>query len=300
MPALLWLLLLCLVEGSSWFLPTSQTSLATLNGLGGLVAGVLWFAAHAFPVEQRGIPGPVSRSGALPWAAAGAIALPSILLSLAQPLAGGTTGAILLAAAPAFAVCTLHVLDAQSGDLGQSLLPVITGLAGALFLLPFSLPTNRSGWLGFALDLLAAACAGVFGTLARQLSSNHSPASSFRLIALGNAPALLAGALVVRSTLAGTESLAEPLSPIQWLLVAAVSLGTSALTFWCLGQLPAVSVASRFVLIPLVIAAESWAVWRPSLSFRDIIGALLMLFSFVMACRKQAPLPSTILPRRHD
>ncbi len=297
MPSSFWLVLLCLVEGSLWLLPLGQTSLAVLSGLGGLSSGVLWIGSGLLQA-RREIPtiGEGPRSS-LAWVAAGAIALPATLLSLAQPLVGGTTGATLLAGTPVVAVCAVHLLTAQSEDLGQSLMPAIAGLAGALLVLPFHLPEHRSAWLGFTLDLLAVVCAGVFGAWGSRLARLQSPTVSFRQIACGNAPALLIGSLVLWGAHRGDPIATDPMTGTGVLLLVTTSLVSLGLTFWCLGRLAAVSFASRFLLIPLIMAVESWAVWRPALSVREIAGALLLAVSVAFASRTRAPLPSTILPR---
>ena len=79
-----------------------------------------------------------------------------------------------------------------------------------------------------------------------------------------------------------------------WVLVMVAVVLTQALTFWGLAQLEPVSFASRFLIIPLVVAIEGWFLWRPALTFREGSGALLMALSILSAVRKRTGLPSTI------
>lgn len=295
MRALIWLLVLSLLEGSSWFLPSARVGSAALCGLEAGCAAGLYGLTHCLRVEGRD-----DSSWLLPAVSAGAIALPAVLLALAQGLVSGTTGAIILAATPLVSVCTLQVLATDAGDLGQTLLPSLAGLAGTLLLLPFHSPLSRAGTLGLVLDLAAAVAAGVFGTWARHLARPLGAATRMRQVALGNAAAFLLGALLLAAVQRGNPSngasTGAPLTAVEWSVAGASVLATQAVGLWCLGELEPVVFACRFVLIPLVMAVEGWVLWRPSVTAREGIAGVLMALSVGFPLAERTPMPRTILP----
>ena len=296
MPALIWLLLLSALEGSSWFLPVSQVSPAMVSGLGAASAWVSWLICH--PLRAHEVADEQLRSSRwLPWVAAGALGLPATLIALAQPLVGGTTGATLLAGVPFVTVCTLHLSTSLGSDLGEDLLPVLAGLGGTLLLLPFYLPASRAEWVGVSLDLAATICAGVFGVWAYRLARTLSAVDSYSQIAVGNAVVFSIGAVLLVSTHAGNPQGSQPLTAVGWMVVIVVGFCVQGLSFWMLNRLDPVSFASRFFMVPLVVAAESWLFWRPTMTLRQVSGAALMLASVGIAVRKKNDLPTTILPK---
>ena len=61
--------------------------------------------------------------------------------------------------------------------------------------------------------------------------------------------------------------------------VMAIGLRALSLTgvIYLLSLISPLAIASRFVLTPLVAATEAYVLMRPTLSFRDVTGAVLML-----------------------
>ncbi len=274
MSTLLLFAALCGLEGSLWLLPATQLDPLSLSLLGALVCWTLW------AVSRPRLP-TATPHWLLPCLGAGAFALPAILLAVAQHLLPGQEAAAILAGAPVLVVITSNLLESQQGDLPNTLLPVLAGLAGALLLLPVRVPTAE-GWIGLALDLIALVLASVCATLTHRFAHRSAPRASFRYVALGNAVAYT----LATARLWAKDSTARPsFQPATLLNLLVLGLG-QALAFSLVRSLLPVRFATRSLLVPLLAAVESFLLWRPSLSLRDLVGASLMLASSVAVFRQ--------------
>jgi drug/metabolite transporter (DMT)-like permease len=271
-----------------------------LQGLGFaafcLLAGSRWLVENAFPSElpvllqqslHYGVIAAVAlvlwmlrtrrlgRAAApLPWvklAVSGVLlmALPALLQEFAAPVMEHD-GAALFALVPLFVVVGAASYGAAAYGRGL-MTPALVGVAGALLLLPFQLPSTAYGAGMFALVVAAVlVTAGVSVWLYELLEG----------LDVSVAVAVLCGAslLVVLpvALVRGPVSGSSPALSAEVLRCVLLDLPQVYLLVWLLREVPPSRLSARYLVVPLLTALEGVIVLRPILELRVVIGFLLM------------------------
>ena len=264
-PAFEWLafFLLCGLSSSAWLLPstlfasiTTSQSQALVLAVGGLLA---LLAGGRFTLPDR-------LSYRVPCLAILLLAVPAILCDQAR-MGNDLTRVAIFAMVPIGMVIPMTMEQNEQGS-HKFLLPAVAGLGGLLFVLPVELPAGIHAAESIAM-LLAAAGSVVF-------SSARLPAClgtvSFRsvvvLVCFPNSVLLFSYAVLVRHV--------HPSLPTPSLIPSAtLNLLQLGLLLRLVQTMPSLRLAARFLVVPLLTAAEGYLVLGGPFTARMIFGALV-------------------------
>ncbi len=200
-----------------------------------------------------------------------------ILETLGIQWTSPTNVALMIATIPAFALLFGHFLLHEKAT-RWSVLGIILSFIGVYFIVHFQ---DQSGLaprplLGSLLALGAAACAGLYNSLARKLSFRHHPMTiTFYQTVI---------ATLFFSPLALWEVARQPLQSLHWQTVGSVvylAVGSSVLGYFllnfALSHLKAVQVAIFSNLIPAITLVASFLVFGEILNTWQLGGSVLVL-----------------------
>lgn len=268
---------LCLVLGSLWLMPQVDTSPAAQMEVLAVAATIPALAAGGWLLRLGcwGLPG----REVWPLAAAGIgiLGAPTLLFAEAQLRFNAVMGTATLAAVPVIAAVTVGLLDEGGEGFERRLIPALAAFGGALLVLPMSLPGSDRGWSGFGLYLLSAALLGGVGVVCWKRLRSAPRLEGFFVIAAANA--VFAWLAWLWTAWASARAPQAPLWAFPWTalsLIVIAAFGAAALIVLSAAIEP-VALATRFLWIPWIAAAEAFLLLRPSLSGRTAAGALLML-----------------------
>ncbi len=295
MPVFMVFAILCAWESSEWLFPALSLDPVPF----GIVSAVACAVMAGLALVWRGKLGKMDRRDLCVGAyGAGALALPGLMLVIAQRFFAVEVAVAALAGVPVVVVVMLQAGATADEPAAEALLPALMGLAGALLLIPVRLPANTTGWIGFGLDLAAVLCAGIFGVLGHRKARVAPLRSAVASVAAGNAVVFAGGAALL--FLGGSARLQTASVPGAGTMAGdlLVTMLTVLGTIVLLRGMAPLGFAARFLLIPLLGAVEAYALLRPSVSFRAVVGALLMLAAVVRLLRGVPAVVGSFLPPR--
>ncbi len=266
---------LCLLSGSRWLADNAYPGALPIleqQALHYLLIGLV--AAAALAVRRRS-----AKTQSIPWPSLSAaslllLGLPAILTELAARVTT-ESGPALFALAPLFVV--VGVASAGGSIAGSSrarslMMPSLIGLAGALLLLPFKLPSTALG-AGLFLTAIAAVVSAAIGSVWMHRLLQHCP--------LRPALVLLCGVNAVFLGVASAlhEPITLPLTalPVELLRAAALDLPQLLLLVWLLRELDPARLSARYLLAPLLTTLEGMAFFRLPVDLRMGAGSVLLL-----------------------
>ncbi|NYF80166.1 hypothetical protein [Granulicella arctica] len=255
-----------------------------------LLAGSRWLVENAFPSAL-----PPLEQGSLQYAVVGVVAvaiwifrsrstdakfLPWPLLAVASLLLLGLpvllnvssgTGVALFALVPLCVVVGVVACGREAR--GRALMmPALIGLAGALLLLPFQLPSTAYGGFMFGVVFVAVLLAAGGSIWMHALLQGRNIAQAVAVICGANAVLLGVAAL-----LRGEGMIAASSSPAELLRCLVLDLPQMFLLVWLLREMPPERLAARFLVAPLLTAIEGVILLHPPLDIRMGLGMMLML-----------------------
>jgi hypothetical protein len=265
--------LLGVLSGSGWLLQ------AYPGTMGFPFAGFMHFAVICLAGAVVWL---VSGRERLPLgAAAGVLAagscifvLPGIVLHAVAGAVSDVTGVVIFCSIPALTVLASAALGRGGREVegARTLLPAsLLGLGGAMLLLPLDIPRSAQGW--FAVAALEALCAfiALAGIAMNGMMRRVPVPAAILLVGAGGVLALGCCGLFapwpemsLRTILAECVRCAAFDLPLVWLSV------------WLIREVEPVRLAARFILSPLVTAAEGFAGMRGGVGIQGIAGMILM------------------------
>ncbi len=266
---------LCVLAGSGWALD---------EVIPGLLHGLVRVAVHdgllAVVFGLVGLREKAKRDWSL-WAklALGAIAifaLPQILFAAAGGHVAGTTELLIFLLVPAVVV---FVVAQQADGRGVSdnplrpLAPALTGLGGAVLMLPFDWPHSGVGQVWVVMIVLSAVLAGyaavwlhgllngveLWSAAAVMFGASSLSAGAFCWVDLGGTPVWVGNAAV--------------LEVVRLFVVEGPIL---LLTVWLLRDMAPIRFSARALGVPLVMIVEGYLFEHPVVGWTTGLGFLLM------------------------
>ena len=275
---------ICLLSGSLWLLPSTTSSIPV--DLGILVVGAISSALSVLFVCVLLTVTPFSLrqwNWTLTFSGIGAFAMPALLLLWGRQLFSSVMAVAIQASIPVIVVIASGALE-ENGTAQQKMVPGLIALGGSLLVLPVALPESSQGWAGFGLYLIAACLIGVCGVLCHREMTRVPAAVAIGIPCIANAIFLSLFAvcwLTITGQWYATMELRSAPNLIAAITVALNVAGVAGLLYLLRPHAAAV----RFVFAPLLAAVEAYALMRPTLSLRTVMGALLMLIGGI-ACLK--------------
>ncbi len=274
----------CLLSGSLWLLPSTTPSVST--DLGILVIGAIISALSVLLVC-----GVLAASSIFSrqwnWELAlngiGVLGAPALLLLWGRQHFSSVMAVTIQASIPVVVVIASGVLE-ERGDAQQKLVPGLIALGGSLLVLPVALPESSQGWAGFGLYLVAACLTGVCSVVCHREMMRVPVAVAIGIPCIANAIFLSVFAIGWLTTTGQWHATMELRSAPNLIAATTVALnvvGVAGLLYLLRPQAAAV----RFVFAPLLAAVEAYALMRPTLSLRTVMGALLMLIGGIACLR---------------
>lgn len=257
---------LCLLAGSGWILgllnPPESRPLLHLGLESALLAGVFSF------LGRRGFAG-------LRWLAVtlwGAVlVLPAVLSAGAGVALPPVSLALVFTLVPAITVLVEGQTEADFG-LGESwtrrMVPALTGVGGAAFLLPFAIPHEAAGWFWLGAAAGAAVLTGIALVRLRRLLLGAAIASAASAVFAGWAIVCLCLGWVNR----GVDALSVPRMLALDLQQAVLAAGLVVLTVSLLRNWTAARFSARYLGAPLVTVLEGVMLLRPQISWTLCAG----------------------------
>lgn len=262
----------CLVSGSRWLVDSAYPGVLPVLPQQALHYGVIAVLASGIGVLHA----PHSRRKSVPrswWQ----LALASVLLLglpvLLQEAAHTVTeqdGAALFALVPLCVVVAMAAYGRAPTE-RESMMPALIGLAGALLLLPFQLPsTGYGGWL-FAVLLAAILLTAAASVWLHGVLQGWGIPRAVTLFSLGNALVLGLAAVPGGSLQFTTHDLL-----VEMLRCVALDLPQMFLLVWLLRDLAPVRLSARYLVAPWLTAVEGLVFLHPVIDLRIALGLLLM------------------------
>ncbi len=272
----------CLLSGSLWLLPSTPPSVSISLGI--LVVGAVTSALSVLCVCGLFAATSVfkwQRNWALALSGIGVLGAPALLLLWGRQHFSSVMAVAVQASIPVIVVIASGVLQ-ERADAQQKLVPGLIALGGSLLVLPVALPKSSQGWAGFGLYLIAACLTGVCSVLCHREMIRVPAAVAIGIPCIANAIFLSVFAvcwLTITGQWHATMELRSAPNLIAAITVALNVTGVAGLLYLLRPHAAAV----RFVFAPLLAAVEAYALMRPTLSLRTVMGALLMLIGGI-AC----------------
>jgi drug/metabolite transporter (DMT)-like permease len=264
------LLLLCLLWSLASLRPDLLPSSASetnssplLNQASILALFAIAAAAKAF-VQRTNWPRSRTLLEAV-WVGAGLLALPALLVELANGHIDDSTRVALFSLVPIGAVVMEPYLGSPlRGGLAASLVAV----AGTLLIFPLELSGSSAQAIAFCGVIAAVASIAAANCTAVKIAQSQTNLSGFATIAAGSAAILLAIAAL------SIERSARPVAHIDaWAIPDLLGL---ALLFWLMPRISAVRMTTRFLIAPLLANLIALAFLRPGVQLRGWLGLLMM------------------------
>ena len=255
---------LCVLDGSAWLVDEWH---------GGILQGARQLAVHSavlaaiFLLMSRGKASGHPRWGSIAGWGSVLIALPAVVSAGAAGQVSRLTGVLVFTLVPVVVIFVVAQLGRGFGDGGGELRllgPALIGVAGLALLVPFSLPGSLRGASWLSAILVTAVLAGIASVRLHMLLAE--------LDVLRGAAVISAAAGVLAGAFAWMGS-AGPLQTdaVSWVVEAARCLLLDApmvlLTVWLLQALKPVTLAARYLLVPLVTILEGVVIVRPELTW---------------------------------
>lgn len=280
-----WLgfLALCLLGSSAWLVEGAWPSLMPTASRECLHYLAITFAVGIFGWKK--IAHSKFRSTPITKLAAASICLfgiPAALIESARSGVSEATIAASFALLPVLIVLLVPHFDLRERvDSATSLLsPALIGLAGILLLLPFALPASLREARLYAVVVIAVLVAASASVWMYRLLFEVSVIEATVICSVANATILLAFALA-RIAINGTSWAAEwswnALS-VEVLKAVCLDMPQVILLLWLMRDVEPERLAARVLVIPLLTVLEGYALLRPEVSLRSVVGAVLLLF----------------------
>lgn len=271
--------LLCVLSGSGWLL--AQLCPGELGyPFAGCIHFVLIGVIGLLAWLRTGWPRLAARSaGAIALAGIAVFALPAVVLQVTAGSVSEFFSVALFCSIPVFTVLLLGAWNStgSGGISSRGLIASVAGLGGALRLFPVELPTSTRGWVFAA--LLALSCVSIAAAcilLHRLLQGARLPA----VVAILSFAS--AAALGSYDTTLGWPVLSLHAVSIQCLRCLVFDLPVVWLTVWLLREVSPQRLCARFLLAPLITAAEGYATMRAGIDLTAAIAMLLIAAGGVM------------------
>ncbi len=277
----------CLISGSMWLLPERDTSptselwlLTVSMATATVLIGVLNLRRSGVFFSQQ------------PWrwrlvfSGIGSLGAPALLLFLGRQQLSSVMAVAIQASAPLLVALVINFTSDDSGSQPR-LGPGLTALAGVLLVFPVALPASSHGWFGFCLYLGATCLSAASSVICHREMVREPAGRAFFVVAASNALVLLLSVLVCITATSNWPALEVAFSSANLIAITLSAGGLIGVVYLLRTTSPLV-VTSRFILAPLIAALEAYVLLRPTLSFRALAGAVLMLIGG-FACVRENP-----------
>ena len=283
---ILGLALLCVLSGSGWILLQIYPREIEFPAAGCIHFAVIGFVAMGYSFARRTSLPKSSVSGGIALAGMGVFAAPAVALGVSAGAVSEFTSVILFCSIPLLTVLTLSAFDWKGvrGVAPGALLTSVFGVGGAFLVFPGQLPGSWRGWLFFC--FIAACCllVTVSGIRMHTLIQGVPIATSIALTAFGCVVLLGACGLVT-----GWPSLTLRSVESECIRCLLFDLPVMWLTIWLIREVDPGRLSARFLLVPLIAAAEGYAAMGGGIGFEAGAGMILLTVSGVMLIRDEAP-----------
>ncbi len=277
--------LLCVLSGSGWILLQICPREIEFPAAGCIHFAVIGIVAAAYCLARRMSLPKGSLAVGIALAGMGVFAAPALALGVSAGALSEFTSVVLFCSIPLLTVLLLSAFDWKGvrGVAPRALLTSVFGVGGAFLVFPGQLPGSVRGWLFFS--FIAACCllVAVSGLVMHKLIRGVAVAAAVALTAFGCAALL--GACGVAT---GWPSLTLRSLEFESLRCLLFDLPVMWLTVWLIREVDPGRLSSRFLLVPLITAAEGYAAMGGGVEFEAGAGMILLTVSGVMLIRDKA------------
>ena len=266
-------LLLCLLLASEWTLefvfPGSQSRSLFGQGIAYalLALAALPFSRRTSRLQPRSLCIQIAVTSVL------FLGLPALVLTVVQGISSAVISA-LFTLTPAIVVLVAASLSNERRDLRSLLLPSLIGLAGALSVLPLTLPASFSGWITFVSILVIVILAAIAAVRLHPLMRSR-PFVPALMIAMASNALLLLMWLTLRHEISLSSIDLAP----QTAALVALRLMEALLILWLVREMMPIQFSARYTVIPFLSICEGGIIIHAGLTLRLIIGAVLLLLA---------------------
>jgi drug/metabolite transporter (DMT)-like permease len=278
--------LLCLLSGSGWILLQVYPRQIEFPVAGCIHFAVIGCVAAAYCLAKRkGLPKGSGLAG-IALSGMGVFAAPALAVGVSSGAVSEFTSVALFCSIPLLTVLLLGAFE-WTGVRGlgpRALLTSVFGMGGAILVFPAQLPSAARGWLFFSFMAACCVLAAVGGIVMHKLIQRVAIATTVALSAFGCA-AFLGGYGVV----SGWPSLTLRSIGFECLRCLLFDLPVMWLTIWLIREVDPGRLSARFLLIPLITAAEGYAAMGGGVELESGVGMILLAASGVMLLRDEGP-----------
>jgi hypothetical protein len=274
------LALVCLLSGSGWLFEQIFPRAIGFPHAGFVHFLVIGIGASVVAFVTGSMRLPAAQSAQIMLEGALVFALPSIAFGLSSASIAGFTSLALFCSVPLLTVLILNGIDlvGVSEEGSSALLTTALGLGGVLLLFPVQLPGALKGWLYFAFVGLCCGLVALASIWMHKVLRGVSIATATAYASFGSTALLgLCGAL---KSWSGISLRSIAIECVRCLLF---DLPVVWLTVWLIREIHPLRLSARFLLIPLLAAAEGYAAMGGAgIDLRAACAMLLMAGSGVI------------------
>lgn len=241
----------CALASSEWLLP------AISGGMRAVIYGSIGTIAAAINGRRQWLPW--REAVGLAGASVLIVGVPFVINHWASAHLSSTSETVVLGFVPILMV--LVVAQGGSENARSSLVPALAGLSGLLLLIPFSMPESWTGWASLVALAISAVMVTVGSVMTHRRLQEINIVQAIAIFCVSNVLVLLVST--------------RPLFEVNWTAAALVSIEILLLVGLLKGVSP-IRLASRYLVIPGLTILEGFALLRPQLSGRMVVGAALL------------------------
>lgn len=282
---ILGMVLLCVFSGSGWILLQVYPREIEFPVAGCIHFAVIGLVAMGYCLARRTSLPKASMAGRIALAGMGVFAAPALALGVSAGAVSEFTSVELFCSIPLLTVLMLSAFDwtGVRGVAPRALLTSVFGMGGAFLVFPGQLPGSVRGWLFFS--SIAACCmlVAVSGIVMHRLIRGNAIETAVALTAFGCAALLGAYGAVT-----GWPSLTLRSVEFESVRCLLFDLPVMWFTIWLIREVDPATLSARFLLVPLVTAAEGYAAMGGGVDLQAGAGMILLTVSGVTLIRDAA------------
>jgi drug/metabolite transporter (DMT)-like permease len=268
----LWIafVVLCVLSGTSWAIPTESGGLPPLEQQG-VLFGVIGLTALLFAGRGVWSGGMWLEYVRLAAAGVGFFGVPTVVAEYARGSVPAISRSALFALVPVVVVMAVASGEREERGARLFLMPALAGLGGLLLLLPLSFSRSARGWMMLALVCAAVVLVGLASVWMYRSLREFAFANAIAVVGLANAVFLLVWSAVREEVmwrgkgLASVASMGSLADVVEVLLIA-----------WLLREMSPIRFAARYLVIPLVTVLESYVLMQADWTVRMGFGTVLL------------------------
>jgi hypothetical protein len=282
---ILGLALLCVLSGSGWILLQIYPREIEFPAAGCIHFAVIGLVAMGYCLARRTSLPKVPVAGAIALTGMGIFAAPALALGVSAGAVSEFTSVLLFCSIPLLTVLLLSAFDwtGVRGVAPRALLTSVFGMGGAFLVFPGQLPGSVRGWLFFSVIVACCLLVAVSGIVMHKLIRSVAIATAVALTAFG-----CAAPLGVYGLVTGWPSLTLHSVTFESVRCLLFDLPVMWLTVWLIREVDPGRLSARFLLVPLITAAEGYAAMGGGVEFEAGVGMILLTVSGVMLIRNEA------------